>query len=151
LLAPVLDLQCSAKPYLSSQASIAAWPCRKLAPIALALVAGGCGWGFYDFPYEQVEGRAIRSELVSQIKDGETTEADLQVWFGDPSFQVGSDSGPSRTLRYLSVRTAVSVDKKPFVEHVTERTLREELTVEVEGKRVKSHRFVSSTSSRRLK
>jgi hypothetical protein len=122
---------------------------QTLTIIVLATATTACGWGFFDFPYRQIEGRALSPGMVQKVQDGQTTEAELLDWFGPPSEVTDVANKGRKKVRYVSVKQATSVAKGPLGQRVTERTIREELAVTIWQGRVEAHKLSVNESSHR--
>ena len=113
-----------------------------LARTALMLVLllwFGCV-SFSDGAFRQVEGRFFDDRLVGKIVDGETSEDTILEWFGEPESRSVSESG-ARLLRYYSVRTRRSVERRIFCRRSYEQTVAQELNVTTSSGLVIAHHY----------
>ena len=108
------------------------------------LLCLGCV-SFSDGGFRQVEGRFFDDRLVEKIVDGETSEGTVLEWFGEPESRTASEGGAG-VLRYYSVRTRRSVERRVFRRRIHEQTVIQELTVNTSSGLVISHHYDVKTS-----
>jgi hypothetical protein len=105
--------------------------------------AFGCT-SFSDGAFRQIDGRFFDDRLVENIVDGQTREEQILAWFGSPESVLTSDTG-IKTMRYHSIRTRRSVERRLFSKKIYEQTVEQELILTSALGLVTSHQYRSRT------
>lgn len=108
-------------------------------------LAFGCA-SFSDGAFRQIEGQFFDDRLVGNIVDEQTTEEQILAWFGPPELVSTSDGG-MKNIRYYSVRTRRSVERRVFVEEIHDQTVEQELILTISLGLVTSHQYRSRSYS----
>lgn len=106
----------------------------------------GCA-SFSDGSFRQVDGRFFDDRLIADIVDGQTTVQQVLAWFGPPE-SVSDTYDGSKIIRYHSVRTRLSIERRFLFRKIHEQAVEQELIITTSSGLVASHRYNSRSTNK---